>query len=162
MGMGREDNAVDRGALGAGHLGYRQGSRTYAPCADNKPFHVREDARTRHPLYQNTTHHQEENATAEEDLGTGRQAASSALLPNNIGKYVVHNAGEVTRLGWTEFVRRQRGRGYFASLSLVKHPACRLLIQYKHRSAPVVLMTGEWSEGERLAALKRGPHRSAT
>ena len=85
-----------------------------------------------------------------------------ALLPDDIVKYVVCNAEEVTRLGWTEFVRRQRGRGDFASLSLVKHPACRLLIQYKHRSAPVVLMTGEWSKGERLAALKRGPHRSAT
>ena len=27
---------------------------------------------------------------------------------------------------------------------------------------PLVLMAGEWLEGERLAALKRGLHRSAT
>ena len=39
------------------------------------------------------------------------------LLPDNIGKYVVRNAEEVTRLGWTEFVRWRRGRGDFDSLS---------------------------------------------
>ena len=42
------------------------------------------------------------------------------------------------------------------------HPSQRLLRQYKYCGAPVVLMTGEWTEGERLAALKRGPHKSAT
>ena len=78
-----------------------------------------------------------------------------ALLPDDIGKYIIRDTEEVTRLGWTEFVRRRRGRGYFASLSEVKHPARRLLQHYKHRGAPVVLMTGKWSEGERLAELKR-------
>ena len=57
---------------------------------------------------------------------------------------------------------RQRGRGYFSSLSEVDHPARRLLRQYKHHGAPVVLMTGKCSEGEHLADLKRGPHKSAT
>ena len=66
-----------------------------------------------------------------------------ALLQDDIGKYVVRNAEGVTRLGWTNFVRRQRGLGYFASLPEVKHPARRLLRQYKHRCAPVVLMAGE-------------------
>ena len=65
------------------------------------------------------------------------------LLPDDIGKYVVRDAEEVTRLVWTEFVRQQRGRGDFASLSEVKHPEHRLLRQYKHCGAPVVLMTGE-------------------
>ena len=50
-----------------------------------------------------------------------------ALLSDDISKYVVRDAEEVTRLGWIEFVRRQRGRGDFASLSEVKHPECRLL-----------------------------------
>ena len=67
-------------------------------------------------------------------------------LPDNIGKYVARNAGEVKRLGWTEFVRRQRGRGDFDSLADMKHPARRLLRQYKHRGAPVVLMSGSWTE----------------
>ena len=85
-----------------------------------------------------------------------------ARLPDNIGKYVVRDAKEVTRLGCTEFMHWRRGRGDFVSLSEVKHPARRLLSQYKHRGAPVVLMTVIWTEGERQAALKRGPHRSTT
>ena len=85
-----------------------------------------------------------------------------AMLPDDIGKYIVRDAKEVTRLSWTDFIRRQQGRGDFASLLEVKHPARRLLRQYKHCGAPVLLITGEWSEGERLVALKRGPHRSAT
>ena len=62
-------------------------------------------------------------------------------LPDDIGKYVVRNAEEVTRLSWTEFVRWRRGRGYFASLSGVEHPARRLLRKYKNHGAPVMLMT---------------------
>ena len=52
------------------------------------------------------------------------------LLPDDIGKYIVRDAEEVTRLGWTEFVRWRRGRGDFVSLTEVKHPARRLLRQY--------------------------------
>ena len=85
-----------------------------------------------------------------------------AQLPDDIGKYVARDTEEVTRLGWTEFVRRQRGRGDFASLAKMKHPERHLLRQYKHHSAPVVLMSGSWTEGERQAASKMGPHRSAT
>ena len=66
-----------------------------------------------------------------------------AWLPDNIGKYVVRDAKEVTRLGWTKFMRWRQGRGDFASLLEVKHPARRLLRQYKHRGAPVLLMTGK-------------------
>ena len=69
------------------------------------------------------------------------------LLPDDIGKYVVRDMEAVTRLGWTELVCWRRGREDFASLSEVKHPAHRLLQQYKHRGAPAVMMTGEWSEG---------------
>ena len=50
-----------------------------------------------------------------------------ALLPDYIGKYVVRDVEEVTRLGWTEFVCQRQGRGDFASLSEVKHPSRRLL-----------------------------------
>ena len=85
-----------------------------------------------------------------------------AELPDEIAKYVACDAGEVKRLGWTEFVRSQWGRGDFAFLADVKHPARRLLRQYNHRGVLVVLMLGSWTEGERQAALKRGPRRSAT
>ena len=87
---------------------------------------------------------------------------TQAKLPDDIGEYVARNAREVKRLGWAEFVRRQQGRRDFASLADVKHLVRRLLRQYKHRRAPVVLMLGSWTEGEHQAALKRGPHRSAT
>ena len=64
-------------------------------------------------------------------------------LLDDIGKYVVLDVEEMTQLGWTEFMRRRWGRGDFSSLSEVEHPARRLLQQYKHCGAPVVLMTGE-------------------
>ena len=84
-----------------------------------------------------------------------------AQLLDDIGKYVVRDSKEVLRIGWVEFVCRRRSRGDFASLSEVKHPARRLLRQCKHHGTPIVLMTGSWEEGERQAALKRGPHRPA-
>ena len=65
------------------------------------------------------------------------------MLSDDIGKYVVRDKEVVTRLGWTEFVRRRRGHGDFASLSEVIHPAWRLLRQSNHRGEPVVLMAGE-------------------
>ena len=83
-------------------------------------------------------------------------------LPDEIGKYVVRNAEEVNRIGWTEVVRWQRGHGDFDSLSEVDHPEQRLLRQDKHPGAPVVLPTDKWTEGGRLAALARGTHQSAT
>ena len=44
------------------------------------------------------------------------------------------------KIGWTEFVCWRQGRGDFASLSEVENLERRLLRQYKHRGAPVVLM----------------------
>ena len=85
-----------------------------------------------------------------------------AKLPDGIGKYVARDVREVQRLGWEEFVRRRRGRGDFASLADVKYPERHLLRQYKHCGAPMVLTSGSWTEGERQAELKWGPHRSAT
>ena len=71
-------------------------------------------------------------------------------IPDEIGKYMACDTEEVTRLGWTVFVHWRRGRGDFASLLTVEHPARGLLQQYKHYGVPVMLMTGEWTEGERL------------
>ena len=41
-------------------------------------------------------------------------------------------------------------------------PITALVRKYKYRDTPVVLTIGEWTEGERLADLKREPHKSAT
>ena len=43
----------------------------------------------------------------------------------------------------------------------MRHPARRLLRQYKFRGAPFVLAGKEWTEDQRLAALQQGPHKSA-
>ena len=73
LGMGCEGDAGDHGALGADCLGCRQGSRTYAPCVTHKPCPVREDASAHNPLTPHAA--QDEHATAEDDIGTGHQAA---------------------------------------------------------------------------------------
>ena len=58
-------------------------------------------------------------------------------------------------------MRRRGGRRYFSSLLEVKQLARHLLRKYKHCGAPVVLMMRGWAEGGHLAALARGPHKSA-
>ena len=40
-------------------------------------------------------------------------------------------------------------------------PGARLLLKYKHCSAPVVLVTEGWTEEERLPVLALVPHKSA-
>ena len=55
--MGLQGNAIDHGALGAGHLGNRQGIRTCAPCSDHKPRPVCEDVCTHQPLHRYTVNH---------------------------------------------------------------------------------------------------------
>ena len=65
MGVGGEVDAGDHGALGAGGLGCRQGSRTSAPCATYKPFPVRQDA-SPHQTFNHTP--PEETATAEDHI----------------------------------------------------------------------------------------------
>ena len=82
------------------------------------------------------------------------------LLPNDLGECISRDAAAVSHLGWEEFVQRRRGQGDFAGLGNLRHPARRLLRQYKFRGAPVVLAGKEWTEDQRLAALKRGPHKS--
>ena len=95
---------------------------------------------------------------------TRRKAAprpSQTSLPDELGRLIERDASEVASLGWEEFVRRRRGRGDFGKLTKLRHPARRLLRQYKFRGAPVVLSGRRWTEEERLAVLSRGPHRSA-
>ena len=50
------------------------------------------------------------------DLDTKRPTQISwpkqVNMPDDIGKYIVCDTEEVTRIDWTEFVRWRRGRGY--------------------------------------------------
>jgi hypothetical protein len=63
-------------------------------------------------------------------------------------------------LGWEKFVKVKRTSDDFSDLSQVEHPARRLLRQYKHRGAPVVLATQPWSQLTLQQAVDRGPHKS--
>ena len=81
-------------------------------------------------------------------------------LPPDLGEFITRDSRLVRELGWEEFVARRRGRGDFADLLQVQHPARRLLRQYKHRGAPVVLADAEWPEVRRQEALQRGAHTS--
>ena len=121
--MSCEGNAGDRGALGAGHIGYRQGSRTYATCADHKPAPSVRTSELAPPSTDTLPSTKKRTPTRRKttELDAKRPARitrpQQALLPDDIGKYVVRDAKEVTRLVWMEFVHRRWGRGDFASLS---------------------------------------------
>ena len=60
-------------------------------------------------------------------------------LPNELGKLISRYATPVAKLGWEDFLKHRRGRGNFSRLGAFQHPARRLLRQYKHQGAPVVL-----------------------
>ena len=83
------------------------------------------------------------------------------LFPDDLGECISRDAAAVSHLGWEELFQRRRGRGDFAGLGNLRHPARRLLRQYKFRGAPVVLARKEWTKDHHLAALQRGPHKSA-
>jgi hypothetical protein len=55
----------------------------------------------------------------------------------------------------------RQGRGDISSLDKLRHPARRLLRQYKHRGAPVILRTVLWTPKQCADSINRGPHKSA-
>ena len=48
----------------------------------------------------------------------------------------------------------------FADLNNINHHAQRLLHQYKHRCAPIILKTTPWTKDNMDKAIKREPHKS--
>ena len=63
-------------------------------------------------------------------------------------------------MGWQDFVKHRRRRGDFADLTTMKHPAKRLLQNYKTRGVPVKFTTAPWPLDKIQHAIERGPHRS--
>ena len=111
MGIGRQGNAGDRGALGAGHLGNRKRAEHMLPvpttnpapsvrtCALTTPStDIQSTTKKRTPLRRETS-----EPDAKRPIRIPRP--QKALLPDNLGKYAVRDTEAVTRLGWTEFVR---------------------------------------------------------
>ena len=81
-------------------------------------------------------------------------------LNSELGKFVVRDVALLRKLGWEAFIKQRQGRGDLTDLQKLKHPAKRLLKQYKH-GVPVILKTAAWTPDQIEAALQRGPHKSA-
>jgi len=63
---------------------------------------------------------------------------------------------------WTDFFDRQRDpRGDWSNLRGLQHPAGHLLRHYQRLGVPVKMTTKQWTNGQKTAALQRGPHKSA-
>ena len=81
-------------------------------------------------------------------------------LLGNLVNLISRYATLVAKLGWEDFVNQRRGRGDFARLEVVPHLACRLLRQYKHLGAPIVLALNFWTEWDRQSSLAQVLHQS--
>ena len=63
---------------------------------------------------------------------------------------------------WSQFFDLQRDpRGDWGDVGRLDHPAAQLLELYRKQGVPVQMTTPQWDMGRRLAALQRGPHKSA-
>ena len=63
---------------------------------------------------------------------------------------------------WEAFFASQRDpRGDWGQVEDLQHPAAHLLTHYKKRGVPIETTTPAWTQGQREAALQRGPHKSA-
>ena len=72
---------------------------------------------------------------------------------------ITTDAQLLRELGWEKFVKAKRGRGDLGPLNF-KHPARRILQQYKKHGVPVQLSTPAWSKAKLEEKLRRGPHQS--
>ena len=81
-------------------------------------------------------------------------------VPVELGELIQRDVELLSQLGWQKFVKQRRGDGDIASLNNINHPARRLLLNYKHRGAPVKFSTAPWTPKCINQAIKRGPHRS--
>ena len=89
-------------------------------------------------------------------------AISNRLVTDKLGTCVSSAVTRIKRIGFEAFVREHVGKGDWGPLQKTRrHPAHRLLRQYRARGAPVVLCDAPWSVAERHAAITRGPHKSA-
>lgn len=86
----------------------------------------------------------------------------TGLVPDSLGTLIARDLVIYNQCGWEALVTSRQARGDLANLDHLHHPARRLLRQYKHRGAPVIVHTQPWTGGRLHAALARGSHSSAT
>ena len=88
----------------------------------------------------------------------------TSVVPDEIGelfhKRIAKDVLLLRKLGWKKFVKCKRERDDFNDLDQLNHHSRRLLRQYKHRGAPVILSTKPWTTDTVEKAVERGPHRS--
>ena len=84
-----------------------------------------------------------------------------APISDELGELIDRDLKLFKTFGWEAMIRLRQGRGDISSLHKLRHPARRLLRQYKHRGAPVILRTAPWTPEQNAASIHRGPHRSA-
>ena len=82
------------------------------------------------------------------------------VIPDELGKLIERDVALLKDCSFEDLVRSRRARGDLNDMNQLPHPAKRLLRQYKHRGAPVVLSTPPWSQERLEQALHRGPHKS--
>jgi hypothetical protein len=96
-----------------------------------------------------------------------RKRKAAELLPlaqqaDDLGALILDATVELNHSSSpTTVFRRRQGRGNFALLDRVDHPAKHLLAHLGTRGAPVVIQTPPWSLQRLDAAVARGPHKSA-
>ena len=78
-----------------------------------------------------------------------------------LGELIFRDSKLVEELGWEKFVKRRRGVGDLTEMENLRHPARRLLRQYRFTGVPVKLTDEDWGEEKIREALQRGPHPSA-
>ncbi|KAL7526950.1 hypothetical protein ACHAXR_005745 [Thalassiosira sp. AJA248-18] len=81
-------------------------------------------------------------------------------MSEELGELIRRDVELLQSVGFSQLVETRRGRGDFASLNNVVHPARRLLKLYKHRGVPVKFSTEPWTSAQVHDAILRGPHKS--
>ena len=82
-------------------------------------------------------------------------------MSDDLGKCIARDSALLSSLGWEAYVHSRRGRGDFANMATLNHPARRLLRKLQSSGAPVALSSKPWTPSRLHQALQRGPHKSA-
>jgi hypothetical protein len=90
-----------------------------------------------------------------------RQNDGVWLRFDELGKLIDRDLKLLNSLGWEALVSMRQSRGDISSLDKLRHPARRLLQQYKHRGAPIILRTAPWTPKQCADSINRGLHNSA-
>jgi hypothetical protein len=82
------------------------------------------------------------------------------LRPDNLGKSALSSALLLdSGLSFQDLCVRHHGKSCIADPTLLPHPAAPILAALRSTGAPANLSSTQWTEAQRDAAAKRGPHK---